>query len=100
MNFFELLKKVFNLLSQRERTKSIFLILFVLVGVILESIGVVMILPITSLFIGSEIPTEFKFFENFLEDIKLTENLLIVGMVVVVTVYIIKNLYLLLLYYY
>ena len=100
MNFFELLKKVFNLLSQRERTKSIFLVLFVLVGVILESIGVVMILPITSLLIGSEIPTEFKFFENFLEDIKLTENLLIVGMLVVVSVYVIKNLYLLLLHYY
>ncbi len=100
MSFFRLLKKVFNLLSKSERSRSIFLILFVLVGVVLESIGVVMILPITSLLIGSEIPTEFKFFENILKDIRLTENLLLVGMGVVVVVYVIKNLYLLLLHYY
>lgn len=100
MNFYRLLKKVFDLLSQKERTESIFLIFFVIIGVLLESIGVVLILPITSLLIGSEIPNEFKFFENFLEDFEITENLLLVGMGVVVIVYVIKNLYLLLLHYY
>ena len=100
MNFYRLLKKVFDLLSHKERTESVFLIFFVIIGVLLESIGVVLILPITSLLIGSEIPNEFKFFENFLKDFEITENLLLVGMGVVVIVYVIKNLYLLLLHYY
>jgi len=100
MGFFNLLKKVYDLLNSKEKSKSIILTFFVLVGIFLESLGVVLILPISSLLIGAEIPDQFKFFEIFLKDIEFSDNLLIVGMVIVVIVYVIKNLYLLLLHYY
>tara|TARA_B100002051_G_C16742031_1_gene644905 strand:- start:1387 stop:3120 length:1734 start_codon:yes stop_codon:yes gene_type:complete len=98
--FFKLLNSVYSLLNLREKKISIYLVFFSLIGIILESIGVVLILPITSLLIGSNVPQQFEFFGNFLNDINFLDNSLILGMGIVILVYLIKNLYLLILHYF
>ena len=72
--FFKLLNSVYSLLNLREKKISIYLVFFSLIGIILESIGVVLILPITSLLIGSNVPQQFEFFGNFLNDINFLDN--------------------------
>lgn len=98
--FFKLINAVYSLLNLKEKKSSMYLIFFSLLGVIFESIGVVLILPITSLLIGSTMPPQFEFFETFLNDIHFLDNSLIIGMGIVMLVYLIKNLYLLILHYY
>ena len=76
MQFYNLLKKIFLLLSSKEKKQSFILFFFVLIGIILESIGIVLLLPISSLLIDAEIPTQFEKFENILIYLKFTDNLL------------------------
>ena len=89
--FFKLLNAVYSLLNLKEKKISIYLVFFSLIGIVLESIGVILILPITSLLIGSTVPSEFNFFGNFLKDFQFLDNSLILGMGIVILVYLIKK---------
>ena len=99
-SFFKLLNSVYSLLNLKEKRISIYLVFFSLIGIVLESIGVILILPITSLLIGSTVPSEFNFFGDFLKDFQFLDNSLILGMGIVILVYLIKNLYLVILHYF
>jgi ABC-type multidrug transport system fused ATPase/permease subunit len=100
MQFYNLLKKIFLLLSSKEKKQSFILFFFVLIGIILESIGIVLLLPISSLLIDAEIPTQFEKFENILIYLKFTDNLLFTALITVFLVFFFKNLYLLILNYF
>jgi len=100
MKFYYLLKRIFLLLSSKEKKQSLILFLFILIGIILESIGIVLLLPISSLLLGAEIPVQFERFENILIYFKFTDNLLFTALSIVFFIFLFKNLYLLILHYF
>lgn len=100
MQFYFILKKIIFFLSPKDKVKTIFLFFFILIGIILENIGIVLLLPITSLLIGAEIPEQFVRFEDLLVNMTFTNNILFASLVLMFFIYLFKNIYLALLNYF
>ena len=100
MDLYLITKKVFALLNAKEKVKSFILLFFILIGIFLENIGIVLLLPISSLLIGAEIPEQFARFEGLLTNWTFTENILFSALILMFLVYLFKNLYLVLLHYF
>ena len=83
MDFYLLIKKIYFLLNHKEKYLSIFLFFFVLFGIFLEGLGVVLLLPISALLIGAEIPLEFIRFEKVINSMRIGENMLFTGLIIV-----------------
>ena len=100
MDFYLLIKKIYFLLNHKEKYLSIFLFFFVLFGIFLEGLGVVLLLPISALLIGAEIPLEFIRFEKVINSMRIGENMLFTGLIIVFFIYLFKNIYLFFLHYF
>ena len=100
MDLYLITKKVFALLNAKEKVKSFILLFFILIGIFLENIWIVLLLPISSLLIGAEIPEQFARFEGLLTNWTFTENILFSALILMFLVYLFKNLYLVLLHYF
>ena len=91
MDLYLITKKVFALLNAKEKVKSYILLFFILIGIFLENIGIVLLLPISSLLIGAEIPEQFARFEGLLTNWTFTENILFSALILMFLVYLFKN---------
>lgn len=99
MEFYSVLKKIIFLLSSNEKRKSLILFFFILIGVFLENLGIILLLPISSLLIGAEIPQQFVRFEDILSNLTFTNNILFSSLILMLFIYFFKNLYLVILNY-
>ena len=98
-----LILKLFNQLDKVFRKRTIFLIFIMIIAGFLEMIGVGLILPLLTLLTGisEESSNNFKFLFDLKENSNLNEDDLIVYSVVIICLlYIIKNFYLGIIYYF
>jgi ABC-type bacteriocin/lantibiotic exporters, contain an N-terminal double-glycine peptidase domain len=94
--------KLFNELDNVFKKRTIYLIFLMLIAGFLEMIGVGLILPLLTLLTGiSETSSNnYHFLIKLREDLNLNENELIIYLIVVIcTLYVIKNFYLGIIYY-
>jgi len=92
--------KIFSLLSLREKKKISFLLIFILIGTLLELIGIGLVIPILTIILdGKNILLSLPFFGkiNFItEFINHTseKKLVIYSMILLVSIFFLKNLFL------
>lgn len=93
------LKKILFLLNKREKYKFFKLSFFMLFASILETIGIASIFPLINFFIGNG--TSLSFLNNFTDKISfLNENNIISLVIVVFVIYLLKNIYLSIFYWF
>ncbi len=86
------LPDILNLLTSKEKKTFKFLIFFMLLAGLLETIGLIAILPMINILTGNQ--TEFNFLESFLNKSGLFDNELSIAILIIFLVYFFKNLYL------
>ena len=86
-----LYKKAWLLLNPKQKKYAVFLFILMFIAMILESLSIGIILPLISILLKGEVGTSF--FSNFFAFGTLTgKNLVYIGLLVTLTIFLIKNL--------
>ena len=93
MNIF---KKIYSLISLRDKRKIILFFFLLLVATIFELLSIGVIFPFISIILGSNLPDNLTFINEFLLAISntLSINYLSVGFVMLLLIFILKNIFL------
>lgn len=88
--------KLFSILTNKQKKECIFIIFTMIIGAILEAIGIGTILPLISVIENENILNEYPKIENFAKGIGIATHtkFIIAVSVLLIAVFIIKNLYL------
>lgn len=88
--------KIKALLTPAERKASIGMLVLMLVGMVLETMGIGLVIPVITLMIEGDALTKFPMLASWAERLYITSqsSMIIVAMIALVLVYLAKNLYL------
>lgn len=89
-------KKLWYILSMGQRRAAIILLIMMLFGMVLETLGIGLVVPALALMTQSDLTTKYSVLAPWLDSIGNTsrEHLVVVGMLVLVSVYTVKALFL------
>jgi ABC-type multidrug transport system fused ATPase/permease subunit len=89
-------RKIWGLLTAAEQKKAVVVLCLMLIGMVLETLGVGLVIPALALFADNDVTHVHPEFQSFLYSIGSPSqtNLVIGGMLVLVAVYLIKTLFL------
>ena len=92
----KMLKDIFYVFNRRQKIKLGFLLIIIMIGSFLELMGVTLILPFVNAIISPNSLMEHKYIESICNAFKITDSLqlIILLSIVLIAVYLLKNIYL------
>lgn len=89
-------KRVWSILPSEKKTQAITLLLLMVLGMLLEMMGVGFVLPIMAIITDEELPTKYPIITNLLESLgnPSRKSVMMGAVLLLVVVYCLKNLYL------
>lgn len=97
----DIIKKLNTILTKRQKNRIIILIIMIVIGALLETLGISLIVPVVGAIIEKDALTENRLIvmiNSFLR-IDNINTFVIVMIIIMITVFIVKNLYMLCMYY-
>lgn len=97
----DIIKKLNVVLSKRQKVRVVILLFMILIGALLETLGISMIVPVVTAIIEPDALTENQLIVviNRYLQIDNINNFVLVMIMIMIAVFIVKNLYMLLMYY-
>lgn len=97
----DIIKKLNVVLSKRQKIRVIILLFMILIGALLETLGISMIVPVVGAILEPDALSENALIAGINKVLRITDinRFVIVMLLLMIAVFIIKNLYMLLMYY-
>lgn len=97
----DIIRKLNVVLSKRQKIRVFILLLMILVGALLETLGISMIVPVVSAIIEPDALTENALISGLNQFLKIDNinHFVLIMIMIMIAVFIIKNLYMLLMYF-
>ena len=94
-SFFKTLKNLIYFLDKQDSKKSLLMLFFILIGTLLEMVSLGLIFPVIQLTLNNNIISEYPFLLQVKELFHLTDNSLIILMLIsIIIIFLIKNIFL------
>ncbi len=94
-SFFKTLKNLIYFLDKQDSKKSLLMLFFILIGTLLEMVSLGLIFPVIQLTLNNNIIFEYPFLLQVKELFSLTDNSLIILMLIsIIIIFLIKNIFL------
>ncbi|WP_215319374.1 ABC transporter ATP-binding protein [Polynucleobacter paneuropaeus] len=93
---FEVVKKIWRLLDRQERKNALVLLVMMIIGIMLETLGIGILIPAIALFTQDDISLKYPILQPFLQQLgnPSQASIVITGMLVLVGVFLIKSFFL------
>ncbi len=97
-----MIKKLYEMLPSREKGETFIIALLMFIGMLFETLGVGLVVPVVSLLIDQNSLNNYPFIQNFILQFTFVgeENFVLVILLLLVFVFLIKNIYLFLINFY
>ena len=93
---FSTCKKIYSLLSEKERRRAWFILCLMLIGMILETLGIGLVIPVIAILTDANLDENYPELSDFIETLGFDDraDLVIISMLALICLYLLKNTFL------